>query len=178
LATAAPLDARLAGGDVARDDPAVGALSELADLIAASARSPRQRERVLRAARVPLTGAGLVALRAVERHGPIAVSDVARRLELDQSTASRQIRPLEAEGLVTRSVDPADRRAARLAITPKGRRLLDRVREVPLNDYAVALGDWSAADRVTLAQLLDRLREGLLRTRTDETGWSVRKDPA
>jgi DNA-binding MarR family transcriptional regulator len=174
VAAAAPLDA----ARVAPDDPAVGALSELADLIAASARSPRQRERVVRAARVPLTGAGLVALRAVERHGPVAVSELARRLELDQSTASRQIRPLEAEGLVTRTVDPADRRTARLAVTPKGRRLLDRVREVPLNDYAVALGDWSDADRATLAELLVRLREALLRTRTDETGWSVRKDPA
>jgi DNA-binding MarR family transcriptional regulator len=173
LASTAPLE-----GDSPADDPAVHALSELADLIAASARSARQRERVLHAARVPLTGAGLVALRAVERHGPIAVSEVARRLELDQSTASRQIRPLEAQGLVTRSVDPADRRAARLAITAKGRRLLDRVREVPLNDYAVALSDWSDTDRATLAELLDRLREGLLRTRVDESGWSVRKDPA
>ena len=46
-----------------------------------------------------------------------------------------------------------------------------------LNDYAVALGDWSAADRATLATLLDRLRVGLLHTRADESGWSVRKDP-
>ncbi|HZP30915.1 MAG TPA: MarR family transcriptional regulator [Acidimicrobiia bacterium] len=174
MAATAPLGAE----GVPRDDPAVRALSELADLIAASARSPRQRDRIVRAARAPLTGAGLVALRAVERHGPIAVSEVARRLELDQSTASRQIRPLEEQGLVTRSVDPADRRAARLAITPKGRRLLDRVREVPLNDYAVALSDWSTDDRAVLARLLDRLRDGLLRTRADETGWAVRKDPA
>jgi DNA-binding MarR family transcriptional regulator len=174
LAATAPV----APDGVPRDDPAVRALSELADLIAASARSARQRERVVRAARVPLTSAELVALRAVERHGPVAVSELARRLELDQSTASRQLRPLEAEGLVARSVDPVDRRAARLVVTPKGRRLLDRVREVPLNDYAVALSDWSDGDRALLAQLLDRLREGLLRTRADETGWSVRKDPA
>jgi len=177
VASAAPLGARSPDA-VPRDDPAVAALSELADLIAASARSARQRDRVLRAARVPLTGAGLVALRVVERHGPVAVSEVARRLELDQSTASRQIRPLEAEGLVARSVDPDDRRAARLAVTPKGRRLLERVREVPLNDYAVALGDWSPGDRATLAVLVQRLHDDLLRTRTDETGWSVRKDPA
>jgi DNA-binding MarR family transcriptional regulator len=159
------------------EDPAVLAVHELADLIAASARSPRQRERVVRAARVPLTGAGLVALRAVERHGPIAVSEVARRLAVDQSTASRQLRPLEEQGLVIRATDPADRRSARLAVTPKGRRLLDRVREVSLNDYAVALSDWSAADRASLAALVDRLRVALLHTRADETGWSVRKDP-
>jgi DNA-binding MarR family transcriptional regulator len=159
------------------DDPAVLAVHELADLIAASARSSSQRDRVVRAARVPLTGAGLVALRAVERHGPIAVSEVARRLAVDQSTASRQLRPLEEEGLVTRATDPADRRSARLAVTPKGRRLLDRVRAVSLNDYAVALSDWSDADRATLAALVHRLRVALLHTRADDTGWSVRKDP-
>jgi DNA-binding MarR family transcriptional regulator len=159
------------------EDPAVLAVHELADLIAASARSPRQRERVVRAARVPLTGAELVALRAVERHGPIAVSEVGRRLAVDQSTASRQLRPLEEQGLVTRAIDPADRRSARLAVTPKGRRLLDRVREVSLNDYAVALSDWSDADRASLAALVDRLRVALLHTHADETGWSVRKDP-
>jgi DNA-binding MarR family transcriptional regulator len=153
------------------------AVHELADLIAASARSPRQRERVVRAARVPLTGAELVALRAVECHGPIAVSEVGRRLAVDQSTASRQLRPLEEQGLVTRAIDPADRRSARLAVTPKGRRLLDRVREVSLNDYAVALSDWSDADRASLAALVDRLRVALLHTHADETGWSVRKDP-
>jgi DNA-binding MarR family transcriptional regulator len=78
---------------------------------------------------------------------------------------------------VTRAIDPADRRSARLAVTPKGRRLLDRVREVSLNDYAVALSDWSDADRASLAALVDRLRVALLHTHADETGWSVRKDP-
>jgi len=84
---------------------------------------------------------------------------------------------LEEQGLVTRATDPTDRRSARLAVTPKGRRLLDRVRDVSLNDYAVAMGDWSDADRTTLADLLERLRVGLLQTRADESGWSVRKDP-
>ena len=130
----------------------------------------------MHAARVPFTGAGLVALRAIERHGPIAVSDVARRLEVDQSTVSRQVRPLEEEGLVARTTDPADRRSARLAVTPKGRRVLDRVTEVPLNDYAVAVGDWPEADRARLGELMRRLRAALLQTRADESGWSVRKD--
>jgi DNA-binding MarR family transcriptional regulator len=172
------MSAPAVGADAVRDhDPNVLAVHDFADLIAAGARSARQRERVVHAARVPLTGAGLIVLRTVQRYGPVAVSEVARRLEVDQSTASRQIRPLEEQGLVTRATDPTDRRSARLAVTPKGRRLLDRVRGVSLNDYAVAMGDWSDADRTTLADLLERLRVGLLQTRADESGWSVRKDP-
>ncbi len=166
------MSAPVVGADADRvHDRHVLAVHEFADLIATGARSARQRERVVRAARVPLTGAGLLALRTVERYGPVAVTEVARRLEVDQSTASRQIRPLEEQGLVTRATDPADRRSARLAVTPKGRRLLDRVRDVSLNDYAVALGDWPDADRATLAALLDRLRIALLHTRADESGF-------
>ncbi len=117
----------------------------------------------------------LGALRLIQRHGPIAVTEVARRLEIDQSNASRQVRALEEQDLVTRSVDPDDRRVARLAITPAGQRVLTRVQAVALNDYAVALEDWSAPDRAQLAELLERFRVSLLAAETDESGWSIGK---
>ena len=157
----------------AQADPDLLKIQEFADLVAASARSARQHERVVRAAGVPVTGASLEALRLVARHGPIAVSEVARRLRVGQSTASRQLRPLEDKGLVARSVDPADARVARLSATEEGRAVLARVREVSLNDFDVALGDWASADRKALAELLERFRKALLEARTDETGWSV-----
>ena len=97
------------------------------------------------------------------------------RIEVDLSNASRQLRALEDQGLVARRVDPADRRVARFVVTAAGRRVLERVRAVALNDYAVALDDWSARDRRQLAALLDRFRESLLATEPDETGWSVGK---
>jgi DNA-binding MarR family transcriptional regulator len=150
-------------------------IQDFADLVAASAKSTRQRERVVRAAGVPVTGAGLEALRLVARHGPIAVSEVARRLGVDQSTASRQLRPLEEKGLVVRAADPADARVARLSVSDEGRGVLARVREVSLNDFDVALADWSPADRRRLGELLERFRTALLEARTDESGWSVRK---
>jgi DNA-binding MarR family transcriptional regulator len=154
-------------------DPDLLKIQEFADLVAASARSARQHERVVRAAGVPVTGASLEALRLVARHGPIAVSEVARRLRVGQSTASRQLRPLEERGLVVRSGDPADARVARLSTSDAGRAVLARVREVSLNDFDVALGDWEPADRKLLAELLERFRKALLEARTDETGWSV-----
>lgn len=154
-------------------DPDLLKIQEFADLVAASARSARQHERVVRAAGVPVTGASLEALRLVARHGPIAVSEVARRLRVGQSTASRQLRPLEERGLVVRGADPTDARVARLSLSEEGRGVLARVREVSLNDFDVALGDWEPADRKLLAELLERFRKALLEARTDETGWSV-----
>jgi DNA-binding MarR family transcriptional regulator len=161
----------------AQPDPDLQRIQDFADLVAASARSARQRERLVRAAGVPVTGASLDALRLVARHGPIAVSEVARRLGVDQSTASRQVRPLEERGLVVRSADPADARVARIAVSDEGRGVLARVREVWLQDFAVALSDWSPQDRRLLADLLERFRKALLEARTDERGWSVRKGP-
>jgi len=152
-------------------------IADFTELVAASTRSPRQRDRLARAVELPITAANLAALRIVQRQGPVSVMDVARRLGLDQSTASRQLRPLEEHGLVQRSSDPSDRRIALLTVTDAGTGVLRRVREVQLNDFDVALSDWDPSDRHLLAELLERFRRDLLAARTDETGWTVRKDP-
>jgi len=159
----------------AAPDPDLERIHEFTSLVIASTRSSRQRERLQLALGLGVSETNLGALRLIERHGPIAVTEVARRLEIDQSNASRQVRALEEQGLIARRVDPDDRRVARLAITAAGRRVLAKVRAVALNDYAVALEDWSSADRAQLADLLDRFRVGLLAAETDESGWSVGK---
>ena len=157
-------------------DPVLLAIHEFATLVTASARSASQRERILRAAGVALTAASLSALRVVERFGPIVVSDVARRLAVDQSTASRQIRPLAEQDLVERAADGEDGRVAWLRVTKEGERVLGRVQDVFLNDFAVALEDWEPEDRDRLGALLERFRVDLLAARTDETGWSTHKE--
>jgi DNA-binding MarR family transcriptional regulator len=149
-------------------------IHEFTSLLIASTRSPRQRERLQRALGLSLSDTNLGVLRLVQRQGPVAVSEVARRLEVDLSNASRQLRVLEDQGLVTRAADPDDRRVARVAVTATGRRVLDRARAIALNDYAVALDDWSARDRAQLATLLDRFRTALLATEPDESGWAVK----
>ncbi len=158
-----------------RRDPNLIAIQEFTDLVAASARSSAQRDRLRRATEAPVTTASLTALRLIERIGPLAMSEVARRLNLDQSTLSRQVRPLEKEGLVERRNDTGDRRVVWLSVSTKGRRLLQRMRDVALNDYDVALSDWSSRDRARLGALLERLRVDLLAVRVDSEGWSVDK---
>jgi DNA-binding MarR family transcriptional regulator len=154
------------------------AIYDFTVLVSASARSARQHERIVRAVGAPISGSGLLALRVVERYGPIAGSDLARRLQVDQSTASRHVRPLEELGLVTRTADRSDRRVAWLQVTPSGQRVLDRARDVALHDFDVALAEWTDEDRRTLGTLLARLRTSLLDAEVDETGWSVRRRAA
>ncbi len=158
-----------------RRDQDLLAIQEFTDLVASSARSSAQRERLRRATEAPVTTASLTALRLIERVGPLAMSEAARRLNLDQSTLSRQVRPLEKEGLVERRSDTGDRRVVWLSVSTKGRRLLQRMRDVTLNDYDVALSDWTSRDRARLGALLERLRVDLLAVRVDSDGWSVDK---
>jgi DNA-binding MarR family transcriptional regulator len=159
-------------------DPDLVAIYDFTALVSASARSARQHERMVHAVGVDITGAGLLALRAVERHGPMTPSDVARRLQVDQSTASRHVAALLEQGFVRRDADPHDGRVAWLRVTPSGQRVLDRARQVVLNDFDAALSGWTADDRRTLGGLLRRLQEALLAAEVDDAGWSRPRTPA
>jgi len=65
---------------------------------------------------------------------------------------------LHAEGLVRRSVHPADRRAFRLTLTPKGRRLVRRAQRRHHRVLTALLAGMPARDLRVLRRLLDRLR--------------------
>lgn len=146
---------------VSRDDD-LRAIDAFLELIETVARTPYQKDRVLGAAKTRISGAGLNALRLVARSGPIAVTEVARQLGVDQSTASRQIKPLEDEGLLSRTADTADRRVAWLEITPGGREVLDRIHGLRRKDLDLVLGEWSPGDVEQLAELLDRFKQSML----------------
>ena len=88
--------------------------------------------------------------------GPIRLSDLAQRLHLDASTVSRHARQLEERGLVARTDDPDDRRAARIAITKLGGKVLSGCFDARKRRLAQALTSWSTEDRHTLQHLATR----------------------
>jgi DNA-binding MarR family transcriptional regulator len=55
----------------------------------------------------------------------LSQTDLQRRLGVDPAAITRQVRQLEAEGLVTRRTDPVDRRVTRVALTAAGRQLIE-----------------------------------------------------
>ena len=137
------------------------AIDEFIEYIETVARTPYQRDRALNAAGTRVSGAGLNALRLIIREGPLPVNEVARRMGVDQSTASRQIKPLEDSGLVARTADEADRRVAWLAATADGRALVERVHSMRRADTEFVLAEWSARDRAQLARLLDKFKQSM-----------------
>jgi len=60
------------------------------------------------------------------RLGPSTASEIVRFSHLDKSQISRAVFDNEKIGLVTQTVDPADRRRAVIALTPAGAKLLEQ----------------------------------------------------
>jgi DNA-binding MarR family transcriptional regulator len=95
--------------------------------------------------------------------GPIRLSDLAARMEIDASTASRHIRALEQAGLVHRSADPDDGRAFRVELTEDGARQTEADRRRRLELLSQAMEGWDAADVETFEKLMTRFADGVSR---------------
>ena len=124
---------------------------------------PRVHERLAARAGVALDRAAYAALCRLHESGPLRLSELAARMGVDASTASRQVQQLERAGLVARVGDPADRRASLLELTPEGGRVLARMRQARHASLTQVLAGWSARDRRTLAASLTRLVDDLER---------------
>jgi DNA-binding MarR family transcriptional regulator len=106
---------------------------------------------------------GFTALAAIQVHGPQRVSEVAQRLGVDLSVASRQIASLTAEGYIERREDESDRRAQLVATTTAGRRVLRESHRRMVAAFTRVLDDWSDDDVQTLTSGLERLRDDFAR---------------
>ena len=89
------------------------------------------------------------------------LKDLAALAGLDASTVSRETGHLIALGLVERRTDPADGRAARLALTELGREQLRAMRAGVLDQLDRAVGSWDAGEVAAFAAALHRFTDGL-----------------
>jgi DNA-binding MarR family transcriptional regulator len=107
-----------------------------------------------------ISAARLSALSVVGFGGPHTLGELATAEQVTPPTMSRIVAVLEADGLVSRTTDSADRRVSRIAVTPKGRRVLERGRSRRTAKLARRLAALSPADLQTLttaASLLEQI---------------------
>jgi DNA-binding MarR family transcriptional regulator len=71
----------------------------------------------------------VAALATIERHGPLAPSELAERERIQRPTATRVLARLAEAALVKRIPDPADGRSAIVSVSSEGRALLRRLRQ-------------------------------------------------
>ena len=111
------------------------------------------------------------ALEAVVAAAPLTLNELAARLYLDKSTASRVVDGLEKKGLVERRPSAEDRRALQLAPTDAGRRLHARIEADILAQERALLSEFPHEVRQSMAKLMGQLARAA-GTRIDTAGGS------
>lgn len=131
------------------------------------AHSHRARRRIEDRSGVPLGPTTLSALAAVITGGPMRYGAVARKMGVQPSRASKEVRVLIETGFVTEQPDPDDRRAMLLEATDKGHDAYQRYRHAAENAMDEVLSSWPDRDVHRLAQMLGRLAEGFANVEDD-----------
>jgi DNA-binding MarR family transcriptional regulator len=132
-----------------------GLLSRMAEM----GNSPRLLGRLLTLSGVAVQPSGWAILTALHRHGQVRVSELAEHLGLDQSTVSRQLKPLDAAGLIDRQAHDGDRRVAIVSLSDKGADAYGAVRQRWLDDLNWFMRNWSDADRAHFGELAERFSD-------------------
>jgi DNA-binding MarR family transcriptional regulator len=96
------------------------------------------------------------ALEALVEGDGITLNELASRLYLDKSTASRVVDALVAKGYATRTPRPEDGRALALAPTAAGRRLYERIDADLLGEVRGVVAGFPADVRGAMNELLAR----------------------
>src|SRR3954452_19415929 len=89
--------------------------------------------------------------------GPVRLSALADWQEVDRSTMTTQVRRLESMGLVSRTADPLDGRAALVKATRTGSARHRRTKQTPRTVYEAFLSDWTEDDLRQTAHVAARL---------------------
>lgn len=145
------------GGQRSRDERSGAAepLDGAARLAAAVDRLVRMHRRTeLPGALSPARASALYTL--VER-GPQRLGALAEGERVSQPAMTQIVQALEADGLVERAPDPADRRATRIAITAAGRALSAERRALRAGTVAAVLTTLDADDAGAIARALPAL---------------------
>ncbi len=134
-------------------------VTELADeLLEAVSGFRRAVRRVAQPSFGPLTGSQVELLRLVRTQPGVSVSDAAVALRLAGNTVSTLVGQLLEAGLLLREADAADRRVARLRLTPSAAKSVGAWRSRRAAAVAGTLDGLSVPDRRRIQGAVDALR--------------------
>src|SRR3954470_6399903 len=94
-------------------------------------------------------------------HGGLAQRDLMQEMDVDPSILVTLLNPLEADGLVSRERDPADRRRHLVTLTAAGGRALDSASRAQTETEDALFASLDEEQREQLSALLIALRDGL-----------------
>ncbi|TBL80205.1 MarR family winged helix-turn-helix transcriptional regulator [Paenibacillus thalictri] len=99
---------------------------------------------------------------ALMQDGPLAVKDIAARLEVSLSTLTRILDSLEQTGYVKRNMDPKDRRSFIITLTADAERMLETF-PAQMNKIALEMLDsLTVAERLILLELFAKMKATMI----------------
>nr|WP_297531386.1 MarR family winged helix-turn-helix transcriptional regulator [uncultured Roseateles sp.] len=134
-----------------------GALIRIASVM----NRPRNDERLIEEAGVPLDRALFPLLVGIERLGPIGVVDLAERVGRDYTTVSRQVAKLESLNLVSRQKSAQDSRVREAVVTAEGQAMTDRIDTARQRMGREIFGEWRKEELDDLVRLMTKFVDAL-----------------
>jgi DNA-binding MarR family transcriptional regulator len=101
-------------------------------------------------------------LRTLDVSGSSPVNALAEALDLDPSTAARQVTAMKRKGLIRTDRDPRDGRAVLVTPTTEGLQQMRRMRQARRERIAELLDEWPPEEKVVLARVLTRLNDSIV----------------
>ena len=103
------------------------------------------------------------------REDQLSQAVLQQRLRVDGAAVTRQVKQLEEEGLVKRHSDPQDNRFTIVALTAKGRHLVDRLIDKRDRFEKLATEGISQEDIILMQRCLTHIRENIRTFNTKRT---------
>jgi DNA-binding MarR family transcriptional regulator len=86
-----------------------------------------------------------------------SAQEIVRYTGRPKNSVSRAVTALEARGILRHIVDASDRRSSTLSLTPRGRRLFDRIAACFIGRDALLLGALSRQEQLVFNRLLNKI---------------------
>ena len=110
-----------------------------------------------------MTGAQKRILFFLDMEGPQRMSGIARLMGVSLPAATIVVDKLVAARLVKRSADPADRRVVRIALTRKGKKVINELKKFHEDRFREILKKLTAEEQVELITAFERIYDLLSR---------------
>ena len=105
----------------------------------------------------------------VKNHPGCSQDELADRLLINKSGITHQLAAMEEEGLVTRTVSPADRRVTLVDLTEKTEELVPKIREINRQWADFLTEGLSEEEQALLGRVLEGIRDRI-REKMEEEG--------
>jgi DNA-binding MarR family transcriptional regulator len=124
------------------------------------------RTRIFKAVDIEMSKLGFTAaqwtiLRVLAAGEPPTAADLCRQLNYDTGSMTRMLSRLERKGVITREPSESDRRVVRLRLTPAGRKLHPKLRDVVIRVLNHLTHGMSSEEVRALNEQLKRMRSNL-----------------